>query len=411
FFGNQAKCSQCHDGPVLAQTSVAILDQPSGVNGRFNTGVVNQPVNASGVDDLPPEGSPPGSRQFSVPQLFNVKNLGPFFHDGSAATLRQAVEFYDSLTFNNSPAGQAIGTISLNGISSTAIDDITAFLQGLTFQSISANSATTVTGSTGGSASPLPSVRVVDKNGNALAGTAVTFAISSGSGSLTGASQTTDASGIATVGNWTLGAGPSAVTATAAGSFAGNPVTFTAVPLPTLSLITPNNASRGVTVAVTFTGTNFLLGATTVAVNGTGVTVSNVGVVSPTSISARFTVAPDAPQGGRSVTVKTAGGTSAAATFSVSVPGPSLNNLSPTSGPQGGSVVVTFSGNNFFPGDTTIAITGPGVTISNINLSSLTAMTATVAIASDAPLGARNVTVMTSGGTSAPRTFTITGPP
>jgi cytochrome c peroxidase len=410
FFG-QAKCSQCHGGDVLAQTTVAILNQPIGVNGRFNTGVVNQPVNSPGVDDLPSEGSnPPGSRTFSVPQLFNAKNLGPFFHDGSAATLRQAVEFYDSLIFNNSPAGVAIGGISLSATPGM-IDDITAFLQGLTFRTISANSATTVTGSTGGSASPLPSVRVLDKNGSPLAGVSVTFAISSGSGTLSGAIQTTDASGIATVGNWVLGANPSAVTATAAGSFAGNPVTFTAVPLPTLASITPNNASRGVTVAVTLTGTNFLLGATTVAVNGTGVTVTNVGVVSPTLISARFTVAPDAPQGGRSVTVTTAGGTSGAATFAINVPGPSLNNLSPTSGPQGGSVVVTFSGNNFFLGDTTIAITGSGVTISNINVSSLTAMTATFAIASDATLGARNVTVMTSGGTSAPRTFTITGPP
>ena len=407
FFG-QAKCSQCHGGDVLAQTTVAILDQPIGMNGRFNTGVVNQPVNSVGVDNLPSEAG--GSRKFSVPQLFNVKNLGPFFHDASAPTLRAAVEFYDSAIFNNSEAGLAISGISLTGISPTAVDDITAFLQGLTFRTISANSATTVTGSTGGSASPLPSVRVLDKNGDPLAGASVTFAISSGSGTLSGAIQTTDASGTATVGNWVLGAGPSAVTATAAGSFAGNPVTFTAVPLPTLASITPNNASRGVTVAVTLTGTNFLLGATTVAVNGTGVTVSNVGVVSPTLISARFTVAPDAPQGGRSVTVTTAGGTSGAATFAINVPGPSLNNLSPSSGPQGSSVVVTFSGNNFFPGETTIAITGPGVTISNINVSSLTAMTATFTIASDATLGARNVTVMTSGGTSAPRTFTITGP-
>jgi cytochrome c peroxidase len=411
FFGPVAKCSMCHGGPVLAQMTAVVLGQGIGVNGRFNTGVVNQPINSPGVDDLPCEGSPCGSREFSVPQLFNAKNLGPFFHDGSAATLRKAVEFYDSLTFNNSPAGVAIGGISLAGISSTAVDDITAFLQGLTFQSISANSATNVTGSTGGAASPLPSVRVLDKNGNPLPGVSVTFAVTSGGGTLSGAVQTTDASGVATIGNWILGAGPSSVTATAAGSFAGNPVTFTAVPLPTLSSITPNNASRGVTVAVTLAGSNFLLGATTVAVNGTGVTVSNVGVVSPTSISARFTVAPDAPQGGRSVTVTTAGGTSAASTFSINVPGPGLNTLSPTSGAQGTSVVVTLSGNNFFPGDTTIAITGPGVTISNINVSSLTAMSATFAIASDAPLGARNVTVMTSGGTSAPRTFTITGPP
>src|SRR5437016_1783043 len=50
-----------------------------------------------------------------------------------------------------------------------------------------------------------PAVIVKDQFGNPVAGAAVTFAPASGQGSITGAAQTTNASGIATVGSWTLG--------------------------------------------------------------------------------------------------------------------------------------------------------------------------------------------------------------
>src|SRR3989449_4932087 len=77
-------------------------------------------------------------------------------------------------------------------------------------------------------ASP-PSVIVRDASNNPVQGVGVTFAPASGGGSITGAEQTTNASGIATVGSWTLGttAGTNTLTATAAG-LAGSPVTFTA---------------------------------------------------------------------------------------------------------------------------------------------------------------------------------------
>src|SRR5438105_4112070 len=81
-----------------------------------------------------------------------------------------------------------------------------------------------------GSAVPIPpSVIVKDASGNPVPGVGVTFAVAPGSGSLTGATQTTDAGGIATVGSWTLGttAGANSLTATSAG-LAGSPVTFTA---------------------------------------------------------------------------------------------------------------------------------------------------------------------------------------
>jgi hypothetical protein len=77
--------------------------------------------------------------------------------------------------------------------------------------------------------SVLPSVSVEDAYNNPVSGVSVTFAVASGGGSITGATTTTNASGIATVGSWTLGtsAGSNTLTATSAG-LTGSPVTFTA---------------------------------------------------------------------------------------------------------------------------------------------------------------------------------------
>src|SRR5690606_8266420 len=55
-------------------------------------------------------------------------------------------------------------------------------------------------------------------------------------------------------------------------------------PEPTLASINPTSGDRSSTVTVTFTGTNFVDGATTVAPSGPGITVSNVVVASSTSL-------------------------------------------------------------------------------------------------------------------------------
>src|SRR4029077_13035885 len=76
-----------------------------------------------------------------------------------------------------------------------------------------------------------PSVLVTDQFGNPVTGVSVTFAVASGGGSLTGGSQTTNASGIATVGSWKLGttsgSNNNTLTATSTG-LTGSPRTFTA---------------------------------------------------------------------------------------------------------------------------------------------------------------------------------------
>src|SRR5207237_1154681 len=74
-----------------------------------------------------------------------------------------------------------------------------------------------------------PSVIVKDANGNPVTGVAVTFAVAPGNGTITGGSQTTNGSGIATVRSRTLSAttAPNTLTASSSG-LSGSPVTFSA---------------------------------------------------------------------------------------------------------------------------------------------------------------------------------------
>ena len=72
-----------------------------------------------------------------------------------------------------------------------------------------------------------PSVRVLDSGGNGVPNVSVTFTVTSGGGSATGTTVSTNASGIATVGKWVLGPAVGANTLQAAASVTGSPVTFT----------------------------------------------------------------------------------------------------------------------------------------------------------------------------------------
>lgn len=122
-------CSTCHGGQTLSETTVSILGQSEGVNGRFNTGTASVSIRAA----LPCEPATEtvgacGSREFSTPQLFNLPSLGPYFHNGSARTIAEAVEFYASFAFGRSPAGQEL---IFRGIGIIPTPAITTFLEGL----------------------------------------------------------------------------------------------------------------------------------------------------------------------------------------------------------------------------------------------------------------------------------------
>lgn len=100
----------------------------------------------------------------------------------------------------------------------------------------------------GTAVTPLPSVIVKNARGEVLAGVPVTFAVAAGGGTITGGSQTTDASGIATIGSWTLGntAGENRVTATV-GSLPAVTFTVTGINTAATQVTKVNDNQSGTT--------------------------------------------------------------------------------------------------------------------------------------------------------------------
>jgi hypothetical protein len=143
-------------------------------------------------------------------------------------------------------------------------------------------------------------------------GTPVTF--SAALGTVTPANATT-LSGSASS---TYTAGPNAGTDSVTAAVDSQVLTATvlsAASAPTLRSVSPASGMQGASVAVTLTGTNFVSGAT-VSVDNIGVTVSSVTLVSPTQITAVFSIAA-AALGIADVTVVTSAGASGVQNFGI----------------------------------------------------------------------------------------------
>jgi YVTN family beta-propeller protein len=185
---------------------------------------------------------------------------------------------------------------------------------------------------------------------------------------------------------------------------------------PTVTAVSPSSGATGASTNVTITGTNFLqtcsgcpiIFGTTISA-GSNVAVTNIVFVNSTTITATFTPGFNATPGANPVTATTQNGSGGGASFNVtSTAGtPVITNLNPNSGGQNSSVTVTITGTNF-TGGATVGITGSGVTPGTPNVTSSTTMTVQFTIASNAPEGARAVTVTTPGGTSNQATFVVT---
>ena len=162
---------------------------------------------------------------------------------------------------------------------------------------IAANSPTSIAGVAGAVVTPAPSVIVYDQDGSPMGGAVVTFTASSGGGSVSGGTATTDGSGVATVGSWTLGsaAGENVLSANAgslpavvftatsgagaAASLARNAgdnqaaVSGSAVPIPPSVVVRDSNGNPKSGVAVIFavaTGGGSITGAASVS-NASGI--------------------------------------------------------------------------------------------------------------------------------------------
>src|SRR5262245_38264352 len=134
-------CNVCHEN-AGANIGLGI-----GGNFNFNTGV--ESARNAGLATFPRDGgflttpaNPDGSfgnGTFNAPPLVEAADTGPFFHTAvtisgasahnvdTATTIEEAIAFYDSPAFNNSPSGQ----IAPIDMTATQIDDVGRFLRGV----------------------------------------------------------------------------------------------------------------------------------------------------------------------------------------------------------------------------------------------------------------------------------------
>ncbi|HXI20883.1 MAG TPA: hypothetical protein VNH46_07360, partial [Gemmatimonadales bacterium] len=157
-------------------------------------------------------------------------------------------------------------TLTFSGGGFTPVTSAAIGLQAGPPASITANSAVTQSGRVGAAVATPPSVVVRDGSGNAVANASVTFQVSAGGGTVTGGSQTTDALGVATVSDWTLGKTVVANTLTAT-TGALPAVNFDATPAFVVSRVAGGAAH---TCAITVDGVPYCWGDNSTGAVGDG---------------------------------------------------------------------------------------------------------------------------------------------
>ena len=190
------------------------------------------------------QGNPVGG----VTVNFNVTQGGGTISGGTQVTGTNGVATVTTWTF-----GPVAGT---NTVVATATG-----LPNVTFNATTTGTPTQIALFSGnnqvavtGTAVPTrPSVRVTDANGQGVGNFSVSFVVTSGGGSVTGGTAFTDATGVATVGSWTLGSGTTQTLTASAGSLAGSPVNFSATSATQIVITQqpPTNTGSGSNFGVT----------------------------------------------------------------------------------------------------------------------------------------------------------------
>jgi hypothetical protein len=161
-----------------------------------------------------------------------------------AVTALNGVAVFENLRIDGSVGSRTL-TFASPGVTAAVSDP---FALSLLPASVAANAGDLQSAEVNMAVAVPPSVIVRDALGVGVAGVAVNFAVGAGGGTVAGGNTTSDISGIATVGSWTLGpsAGANTLTATVTGSgISGNPVTFTASAHLSLALTTCSVAQAG----------------------------------------------------------------------------------------------------------------------------------------------------------------------
>jgi len=133
---------------------------------------------------------------------------------------------------------------------------------------------------------------------------------------------------------------------------------------------------------------------------GSGITVNSFVVDNSAQITANVTIAWDAPLGARDVIIKNADGEGVGSSkFTINAPLPTVIGILPTGRNQGETSVSEVITGTGFIGATVVAFSGTGITVDSFLVDNSTQITATITVSGGAPIGFRDVSVTTPGGT------------
>ncbi len=120
-FNDAGRCNNCH---FNAGANISFVPPAGTFNANFNTGVETVPHPGVALGQtIPPDGgfgtavNPDGGfgdGTFNTTPLIEAADTAPFFHNNVISTLEEAIAFYTTDAFTNSPAAQFTGPIVLS---------------------------------------------------------------------------------------------------------------------------------------------------------------------------------------------------------------------------------------------------------------------------------------------------------
>jgi hypothetical protein len=142
----------------------------------------------------------PSSSGTSV--IFTVQSGGGSVSGGPSVTVTTDLTGAASVSWTLGAIAGA-NTLTATGVSHTVT--FTATAVGPSGLNIANHAGDGQTATAGTMLAIAPAAQVTDQGGHPVAGVTVSFSVTAGQGSIAGATQVTDANGVATVGSWTLG--------------------------------------------------------------------------------------------------------------------------------------------------------------------------------------------------------------
>ena len=199
-------------------------------------------------------------------------------------------------------------------------------------------------------------------------------------------------------GSATVGTSTITVTNPDAGSATSGSI-FTVNAAPTVTAVSPTSRDAGaVSQNLTVTGTGFVSGATT-SFSGSNITVNSTTFVNATTLTVNISISSGALVGTRAITVTNpdAGNGTSGSIFTVNA-APTVTAVSPTSRDAGAvNQNLTITGTNFITG-ATVAFSTNGITVNSTTFNSATSLSVNISIASGATVGTRTITVTNGDG-------------